>query len=1312
MRNDTQRPGRGDNTDAGRGKPEIGPAAEAPPRTFGEALERIRRDSASEAQKGWWFENLFMLLARQEKGLQIKEICGYADWPERKEVLGDDDHAVSGIDLVATASNGELIAIQNKCYADDARIDRAQIATFLNDSAKIDPATGKPIFARRWLVATCGWGPRAHKAIENQAIHTTRFDFLEYADTEIRRDEKPEAERIPYPEQVDAIRHTVEMLKDPGGRARLIMACGTGKTFTSLRIAEGLVPDGGTILFAVPSIALADGARKEWLSETRRPLDAAVVCSDSTAGGKGGRGREDIGAGELICPVLFAPERIAEMLSRPGGAKVLFCTYHSLDKVREAQEKHGAPGFDLAIADEAHRTTGVSRTQGTGAQKSLEARESRTELKAKEAEDQGQPEAAARIRARAAARAPIDFQLIHDQDRLLAARRLYMTATPRVYSDASKNTLRGRGYVVRDMDDIDIYGQRAYRLSFRAALEAKPPKLSPYRVVVMYLEGEAVGAELRKTLVARGRDLGININDEDIARAVGVMKALNGQARAGEDGIPAPPMHRCLAFANNRKRSRWYENVFNNSDLRGRLTRGIRADGEGRALEVRAKHLDATNNAEQRRIQLDLLRAAAKDGECRVITNVRLFSEGVDVPALDAVAFLDPRASQIDIVQAVGRVMRRAPGKETGYIIVPEFLPPADNEDILGRLEKTENKTLGMVLKALQSHDPELAKNPAQFVEFHVPPKRKPGKEPELDPDAVIRELDLEQVDDERIIARICERCLPSASQLAGDDIEYAVKSAGEAFRKAELEPELAAALGLSTSEEGGAEGACTIAALMLMNACLLQKRLQDVPQMEGVAPLADCARAEYPGRWMRKCWNEILKRDYRPVFAPAAAAAAALEDAAANADAKTAGAIRGALRSLAERADDVADSLSEMGMDHAGPLYHRILGTAQSDGAYYTNNVSAVLLARLALGPETCDWSDPAAVAALRIMDPACGTGTLLMAALRTIKERVATAGDPGAAASDKLHQTLVENSLCGLDINPHAVQLAACNLTLGAPTVDYQRMNLATMPHGPVAGGVVRAGSLEILAAADDADLASLTGRGREFKSLDAEQVDDAGEIKFPLQDLHVVIMNPPFSADDKRDQKFDDDATGLLKSRYADIRSQLVKQDPVAGGAAAPKVIRSFFASMADLLLGRGEGTLATVMPVAACIGASGLRELRFLAERFHIERIFVSHDQRHKKHSFSGATGIHDCLLVARRFPQYGRPPTEFVALRKMPDNVDEAVAIANSILTENAWGGGRCVAGLLSVCRLATGHPLCGTTHPSPRSYIAWKCAPA
>ncbi len=755
------------------------------PRTFGEALDRIRRESRSEAEKGRWFENLVIRLLRQEPQFEVAGIWRWDDWPER---WGRD----LGIDAVAELVDGRLMAIQCKCHDPRKRLQRAELDKFLNESGKTDQETGEPVFAQRRVVSTCLWSPNARAAIEGVPVPPKATHFQQFAHLEMLGEDEERPVRRPLPQQEQAIAAVRKTLIGPpadGGivhdRCRLIMACGSGKTFTSLRIAEELVPDGGAILFAVPSIALAAGARAEWLAHTRRRLKAAVVCSDATAGGKNEKGKEDIGPSELTCDVLTRPAAIARMLSgaedkpgEPPPTKVLFCTYHSLGNVAAAQDKrYGAPDFDLAIADEAHRTTGVSRTKGEGAArkaaaKEAAAREAAARYGGADAGD-GPASAGSSGAARSAGRpdgnpggksagaAEIDFQLIHDPERLRARKRLYMTATPRVYTPASMTSLRSRGYVVTDMDNHDDYGPEAFRLSFRQALEAG--MLSEYRVIVMCLEKGALRPDMRERLEEMAE--GVKVSEEEYGRIMGTALAINGRARQADGGV-GPLLHRVLAFANNRARSRFYQKAFNDERVLGAVTRRIKAEGDdGKAMKTRAAHLDATHKADERIEELRTLQEAHLGDECRMITNVRLFSEGVDVPALDAVAFLDPRKSQIDIVQAVGRVMRNDKGKLRGYIIVPVVLEPDDDADadIAERLARDGErfKAIGDVLKALQAHDGELAKNPARFVDIvygeKIPPEgtddRDDGEDRGFDPEQGL--LNLSRVNDERVLARI-----------------------------------------------------------------------------------------------------------------------------------------------------------------------------------------------------------------------------------------------------------------------------------------------------------------------------------------------------------------------------------------------------------------------------------------------------------------------------------------------------------------------------------------------------------------------------
>ena len=713
----------------------------------------------------------------------------------------------------------------------------------------------------------------------------------------------------------------------------------------------------------------------------------------------------------------------------------------------------------------------------------------------------------------------------------------------------------------------------------------------------------------------------------------------------------------------------------------------------GRALKMKAVHLDASSNVLRRNSELRALANADKENECRILCNVRLFTEGVDVPSLDAVVFLDPRASEIDVVQAVGRVMRKSPGKEFGHIVVPVVIEPGkDVESAL--LKGTEGyKTVGKVLRALRAHDSRLIEQPATFIDAYEATDGDgiPGDGEPRDPEQeyLQNQLELKRAE-EGIYAHIVSASgIGKPGELTADIISDSVRRAASFFITEDMGEALGKALDIDATDTGGVKEACTVASLLIFNACLIQRRLSGEPKMKHIEKIGALNSSnKTPKGFLVDCWKEILKKDYRPVFEPALAAIEVLPEREVLAN---------ALRALAECADNVADSLSEMGYDYAGPLYHRILGSAKSDGAFYTNNISAVMLAQLAFGKDASrrdfvDWSDPEAVGNLRIMDPACGTGTLLMATLQTIKNHVAAcqgqvlAEDPHtpapAAQSQTpsqrgLHKRLVEDVLCGLDINRHGVQLAACNMTLGAPSVDYRRMNLVTMPHGIQSDGTPKAGSLEILTAADDAlDLSTMRqAPQRNLENLEAEQVNESAEIRFPLRNLDAVIMNAPFTDNKKRGRKFTPEAVKKMQKHELDIRDHLAERDSAAGRVITSNSIQTFFTPLSDWLLSKEKGTLAMVIPTTVCTGKAALAQRCFLAERFHIETVVTSHDPH--RPNFVENSGIHESLLICRRPKNRGGRdlPTRFVSLRKMPANAKEATEAVQAISSGNLgrWG---------------------------------------
>ena len=1181
----------------------------------GVILQRIRNESRDESEKGRWFEQLFARIARQQPEFEIDEIWRWPEWPEREALTGLDGRDI-GIDLVARRTTGEWVAIQCKCYEDRHTLGKGEIDKFLGGSQQ-------PIFRLRWIVATCRWGPNAERAIQNAHPQVTQIDFREYLNIQVEEHHAERPVQEPWELQMEAIEDTVTGLSNHD-RGRLVMACGTGKTFTSLRIAELIVEKGGRILFAAPTIALVSQARREWLRHTTRELKCIVVCSDRTAGGR--NENEDIRISELECPVTTDPAEISRSLTGEGETRVVFCTYHSLGRVTEAQALHDAPEFDLAIADEAHRTTGalLTRRGSNGARK-------------------------------------VDFQEFHDDERLRARKRLYMTATPRLYTQGSKRKLADRGIDVVDMGDYHVYGPELHRLPFAKAVNNG--MLSDYRVIVLGVSQASVTPGLRRRLESLDTSVkGKNApTTNDMTRVLGISLAVNGvtEGKALEQPGKLP---RTMAFANSILRSKWYAGALMESEVLRATTRRMQ---DGRAMKVVARHLDASASALQRNQELRALAHADLDGECRVVCNVKLFTEGVDVPQLDAVAFLDPRDSQVDVVQAVGRVMRKAPGKRFGYIIIPVIVEPG--RDVAAALERGAEgyNTVGRVLRALQAHDGRLAESPASFIRVY---EQDTGKAPggsganaivETQGGAIQRELQLKEAE-QGIYAHVAAASgLGKPGQLVADEIADAVRRASAVLQEEGLEDPLAEALDLVPEDGGGAKGICTIAALMLCNACLLQRRLRDEPEMKTIMRLDKVAGASNPREILEIAWESILEKDYVPVFRPALAVLAALREGKAIDD---------AIRVVAECANRVADSLSELGYDHAGPLYHRILGSAKSDGAFYTNNLSAVMLASLALTEDFIDWSDPEAVVNLRMIDPACGTGTLLMAALQAIKARVTAAREMSDEERNTLHKRLVEDVLCGLDINQHGIQLAACNMTLGAPTVDYERMNLVTMPHGPQSDGLCRAGSLEILTAADDVrDLRAMAGPNRSLENLDAAQVNASEEIRFPLHDLDVVIMNAPFTANENRGKKYGEAGRRTMQHHELGIKEHVERGDRMAGGVITTNAIRTFFTPLADMLLRDARGTLANVIPTTACTSTSGVEERRFLANRFHIETVVTSHDPL--RPNFSENTGIHESLLICRRRVKENgntEQPTRFVALRTMPSTATEAVEAVDAI----------------------------------------------
>ena len=452
-------------------------------------------------------------------------------------------------------------------------------------------------------------------------------------------------------------------------RGKLIMACGTGKTLAALKIAEALAGKDGQVLFLVPSLSLLSQTLTEWTQESDIPLHSFAVCSDSDVGKKRASNDDLVPVlnHELRYPATTDARSLAtEMEKRHDRAhmSVVFSTYHSIDVISRAQKRHGLPDFDLIICDEAHRTTGAIF----------------------ESEEESA------------------FVRVHDADYIHGKKRLYMTATPRIYADSAKATAERDNVALCSMDDPALYGELLYVLTFSNAV--KMQLLVDYKVVVLSVEESHVSRRLQQLLADDNNQLKV----DDAARIVGCWKALSKQGLKDLMG-DTRPMQRAVAFcqviepSNNAKAHR-----VSSKNIASMFQAVVDAYQEheetepASRLRCEARHVDGTMNASQREEKLTWLKANIPDRTCRILSNVRCLSEGVDVPALDAVLFLTPRNSQVDVVQSVGRVMRIAPDKRRGYVILPVVIPAGlEPHEALN-----DNKTYAVVwqvLQALRSHD-------------------------------------------------------------------------------------------------------------------------------------------------------------------------------------------------------------------------------------------------------------------------------------------------------------------------------------------------------------------------------------------------------------------------------------------------------------------------------------------------------------------------------------------------------------------------------------------------------------------------------
>ena len=572
-----------------------------------------------------------------------------------------------GIDLVAKKKDyDEYCAIQCKFYDENYSVSKADVDTFLSASGKPFFIDGKPVrYSERIVVSTTDkWSSTAEDTIDGQvpAVHRIRLKDLRESGIDWDSFSLNNVEDMKRSERKTARSHQTKAIEAvlngfrSADRGKLIMACGTGKTFTSLKIAEALTNGIGNVLFLVPSISLLNQTLLEWSAQCSYDYSVFAICSDpkaSAASDEGGR------VSDTIIPATTNVERLIAYYTfgwSETGMKLFFSTYQSIDVISKFQKQTGLM-FDLIICDEAHRTTGVTLA--------------------------GENES--------------DFVKIHNNDFIQGKKRLYMTATPRIYGDESKAKANEKSALLCSMDDEEIYGSEFYRLGFSEAVALG--LLSDYKVIVLAVDENYVSRTLQNLITTHDSELIL----ED---AVKIMGCLNGLSKrtvfAGEEDYFANdpmPMKRAVAFNSSIAASKKFVSLF--KEIQDELK--LYGYDES-VVSVELDHVDGTNNALFRKDRIDWLKDDTPDGYCRVLSNARCLSEGIDVPALDAVMFLNPRNSIVDIIQSVGRVMRKTEGKKYGYIILPIGIPAGmEPEEALA--DNQRYKIVWDVLQALRAHD-------------------------------------------------------------------------------------------------------------------------------------------------------------------------------------------------------------------------------------------------------------------------------------------------------------------------------------------------------------------------------------------------------------------------------------------------------------------------------------------------------------------------------------------------------------------------------------------------------------------------------
>ena len=634
--------------------------------TFDELVNQIDENLDKQRDRGTAFEKMVVAYLKNEPAYKQKfeDVWMLNEVPAKYEISKRD----TGVDIVAKDYDGNLTAVQAKFYK--GKVSKAGIDSFVAE-------TGKAKYSAGILVSsTDDWNRNAKAELEDTTkpfsiigLSQLRHAHFDWQKFEFAKENKDLSDRKPKQlrnYQTTAIDNSLKYFATHD-RGKLIMAPGTGKTFTSLKIAEALMrkqkKDSFNVLYLVPSIQLLSQTLFSWNNDVSDSIHMTSfsVVSDTKANKKKSKEDDDLGAKDIgFEPTTNVQDlvdhyKLVEEHKLPSDMRVVFSTYQSIKVVEDAQ-KLGYPEFDLIIADEAHRTTGAKALN----------------------EDS-------------------TFTEVHSNTNVKAKLRLYQTATPKIYDQNAKKKAKENSIVVASMDDKSIYGDEIFRLGFGDAVAQGI--LTDYKVSVLAVSESYVNKDMQKLMSADNQ-----LKVDDIGKIIGVWNAM--VKRDGITGeITGAPMKRAIAFTDTIKHSKTISNEFNQV-----VNDYLDSDSDDNnisenSFHVDVHHVDGGLNALEKETQIDWLgNDDIEENRARVLSNVRFLTEGIDVPNLDAIIFFSPKKSQVDIVQAVGRIMRRADDKEYGYIILPIVVANGVDPNIALDNDK-KYKQVWQVLNALRSTD-------------------------------------------------------------------------------------------------------------------------------------------------------------------------------------------------------------------------------------------------------------------------------------------------------------------------------------------------------------------------------------------------------------------------------------------------------------------------------------------------------------------------------------------------------------------------------------------------------------------------------